>query len=119
MATILIIDDEASMLDMLTNLLERAGHNIISFLDAKPALKEMVFDHIDLFITDLDMPMRGEEALLSIRSSGITVPIIVLSGYLQPGDVELLKSMGANRVLSKPIRMETLLHVVNDLLPTR
>lgn len=118
MATILIIDDEASIRKMLTALLEREGHSVIFLPDAELALERLDFDTIDLIITDLVMPTRGEDAIHAIRSSGITVPIIVLSGYLQPGDGSLLKTIGANRVLSKPARRATILNAISELLST-
>ena len=118
MATILIIEDESVVQDMLTRALELAGYMVVPFSDAEAALETVDFDKIDLIITDLAMPMRGEEAIQIIRSSNITIPIIVLSGFLQPGDEVLLKSMGVNKIFRKPIHLQEFHNAITELLST-
>ena len=117
MANVLVIDDEESIRKMIRTRLNREGHDVVSFADAAPALETVDFDSIDLIIADFVMPMSGEEAIRSLRSRGITVPIIVLSGCLERGDVKQLTSIGATRVLAKPFRLMGLLSTMEQLLP--
>ena len=77
MPRVLLIEDEAIVRQVITDTLERNGYECVSFSDAEPALKILNFTTIDLIITDLSMPMRGEEAIYTLRSSGIEIPIII------------------------------------------
>ena len=119
MDTVVVIEDEAAVRKIVADLLEQNGYKVLSFSDAEPALHAVNFDTIDLIITDLAMPTRGEEAILTLRSSGITAPIIVLSGALTDGEAVSLQAIGVNHVLPKPFKMKTLLDTVQWLLATR
>ena len=68
MPRVLLIEDEAIVRQVITDALERNGYKVLSFSDAEPALKTLDFTTIDLIITDLSMPMRGEEAIYTLRS---------------------------------------------------
>ena len=70
MATVVIIEDEDSVRQAVAELLEHGGYTTIGFPDAGPVLYAVNFDNIDLIIMDLAMPTRGEEAILTLRSSG-------------------------------------------------
>jgi DNA-binding response OmpR family regulator len=117
MATVVIIEDEDTMRQTFAEVLKHGGHKPIAFADAALALGAINFAHVDLVITDLAMPMRGEEAIHILRSSGATVPIIVVSGVLKPGEDMALQSIGADRVLAKPVGIKTLLYTIDELLP--
>ena len=116
MARVLLIEDEAIVRQLIVDALERNGYEVLSFSDAEPALKTLDFATIDLIITDLSMPMRGEEAIYTLRSSGIETPIIILSGLVREQDYIPLQSIGANRVLSKPFEVAIFLETVRELL---
>ena len=116
MAQLVVIDDEKSVRDVLVKRLERKGHKVISFPDAEPALESLDPDSVDLIIIDLLMPTRGEILIETVRSRGHSVPIIVLSGVLEDGDEERLKSLGVDTVLAKPLKMMGLLVAVEQLL---
>ena len=116
MATVLLIEDEATIRQLIETALERNGYEVLSFSDAEPALKTLDFATIDLIITDLSMPMRGEEAIYTLRSGGIDIPIIILSGLVREQDFIPLHSIGANRILSKPFEVKIFLDTVRELL---
>ena len=116
MATILVIDDEPPLLNVIARRLKLEGYEAIPYPDAGPALAEVDFETIDLVVTDLVMPTSGEQAIQTIREQGFDMPIIVLSGHLKTGDEERLIAIGANHVLSKPFKLMGLLTVVEQLL---
>ena len=118
MATVVIIEAEDEMRQILVGVLEHGGHKAIDFPDAELALGAINFAHVDLVITDLAMPMRGEHAIHILRSSGATMPIIVVSGVLKPGEDIALQTIGVDRVLTRPIDIKMLLSTIDDLLPT-
>ena len=118
MATVLVIEDEAIVRQSIADVLEHTGYEVLSYSDAEPALEDVDFEDVDLIITDLAMPTRGEEAIYTLRSSGIEVPIVILSGMVKDRDDIPLQTIGANRILSKPFDIKILLDTVRELLPS-
>ena len=115
MAMVLVIDDMDSIRKVIAERLKREGHKVLGFPDAAPALETVDFATLDLVITDLVMPTRGEEVIQAFRSQGLATPIIVLSGVLKPEDRERLTSMGASTVLAKPFKLMGLLGAMEQL----
>ena len=117
LATVLIIEDEAVVRQSIVDVLEHSGYDVLSYSDAEPALEDADFDAVDLVITDLAMPTRGEEAIYTLRSSGVQVPIVILSGMVKDRDDIPLQTIGADRILAKPFDIKILLDTVRELLP--
>ena len=117
MATIVLIEDEAVLRQVVAHVLESDGHEVASYPDAQPALESIDFQEVDLVLTDLAMPTRGEKAIEAIRGSGHDVPIVVLSGVIREGEEESLIQIGANSVLLKPVNLSQLLTVIRECLP--
>ena len=116
MATVLILDDDAWVRRTLCLALERAGYATDAWSDAAAALARVDFDAVDLIITDLSMPLPGDQVIQRLRARGLTTPIMVLSGCLQGPDSARLRALGASRVLAKPYELEVLLGTVAELL---
>ena len=119
MAEILVMDDHELARQLLTTLLEREGHSVRAYPDAAPALAQADFGAIDLIITDLHMPLPGDQAIEILRDRGLTTPIILLSGSLDGQADERLLSLGADWVMSKPFHLDVLLEAVRELLQGR
>ena len=119
LATILIMEDDDAVRRLLTQRLEKSGYHVFSFPDAAPALDTVDFDAIDLIITDLDMPTRGEAAIQAIRCRGYQIPIIVISGWLNKSICQRLTTAGVNRILPKPFELKELLATIDQLLPAQ
>jgi len=104
-AKVLIVDDEAEMIELLKELIENLGYQPLIAQDGLFALeilkKEM--SEISAVITDLNMPrMSGLEFVAKARDLGFDLPIIVESGHLdQELTIEALK-LGAFDFLRKP-----------------
>jgi DNA-binding NtrC family response regulator len=118
MKTILLVDDEVQILEVLTEILTRFGYKVISRLDARSALSVIhAGTTIDLVITDYRMPgMNGAELIISLRKLVPAVPVIMLTGF---SSVELYLqslSLGAYEHLNKPIKIKDLLRVVKAAL---
>jgi DNA-binding response OmpR family regulator len=116
--SILVVDDEPQILQLLSDVLSRAGYQVSTASNGHDALaicKERAFD---LVITDLVMPTReGLETIQQLRSgSASAMPIIAMSGAFDGRYLRLAKNLGANRVLEKPIEPEVLLENVQGLL---
>ena len=117
LGTIVVIEDEDSVRNLVASVLEDGGFEVVAFEDAQPALETVDFNQVDALVTDLMMPTRGENAIHTIRSKGYSLPIVVLSGVINPGEEETLIAIGATRVLKKPFNMQQVLNTVLEVLP--
>ncbi|MCX7681782.1 MAG: response regulator [Anaerolineae bacterium] len=123
MARILVIDDEAELLDMMRLVLERrAGHQVILSADGADGLAKARADPPDLAIIDVMMPgMTGYEVCRRLRADPATayIPILILTARAQPMDREAAMEAGADAYLAKPVVMPELLKTVDELLTKR
>ncbi|HLI11843.1 MAG TPA: response regulator [Alphaproteobacteria bacterium] len=120
MARILITDDQGSVRGFVRAILEDAGHIITEARNGREALLALSRPH-DLVITDVMMPdMDGLELLRHIKASARNLPVLVITGGWANKGVDLLsvvKSLGADRALSKARLRTELLPAVSSLLP--
>jgi len=123
MVKILIIDDDAQMRRLLREALSRHGYEVDEAVDGLHALHRFSEGHPGLVITDLIMPEReGLETIRSLREREPTLPVIAISGGGRCGPesyLSLAEAMGADRVFSKPFRVEALLAAVAELTRRR
>ena len=81
-ARVLIVDDEADMVDNCVRILARADYDCHGVTDAAEALARIESDHPDLLITDLKMPgIDGMELLRRAREMDPTLPVIVVTAF--------------------------------------
>lgn len=121
MARILVIDDEASIRDMLRLALEEAGHEVTLAVDGAAGLRQVRQTLPDLVVTDLIMPEKeGIETILELRRvTSAHLPIVAISGGGKGGQreyLEVARKLGADRTLSKPFKIAHLLAVIQELL---
>lgn len=118
--TILIVDDEASNIHTLLNILRRQDYNVVSAFSAKEALIKMQeFPDIDLVILDIMMPgTSGIELCRTLRSrySILDLPILFATVKDTPKDIALGFRAGANDYVTKPFEGETLIARIQTLL---
>jgi len=120
MARILVIDDNADLLQMIRVLLEdRGGHEAILSADGEDGLAKAFANPPDLAIVDVMMPgITGYEVCRRLRREPTTAdtPIIILTARGQPVDREAALEAGADEYLAKPVTMAELLGQVSSLL---
>lgn len=81
MATILVVDDEPPIRQLVARILERKGHRVIQCGDSASALA--VTDAVDLLIVDFVLPdVNGRDLTAKLRETRPTLPVILMSGYL-------------------------------------
>ncbi|MEQ2527430.1 response regulator transcription factor [Bacillaceae bacterium CLA-AA-H227] len=108
MKTILLIDDEPMMLDLLSLYLTPHGYTCIKKESAKDALAYLESHSVDLILLDIMMPeMDGWEACHEIRKKWDT-PIIMLTAMSEKSDIVKGLNFGADDYLSKPFDEEEL-----------
>ena len=116
MATIVVMDEDESIRSALARFLQNEGYEVLAFNDAQPALETVDFEQMDLVVTDLQMPTPGEDAIRAIRSRGIQIPIVVISGLIDNKKVKELMALGAQKILKKPLDILKFLEVIRTLV---
>lgn len=120
MALILIIDDDSKIREVLRQILEHAGYEVVEASDGGEGLRLYRERQPDLVIMDIVMPRKdGLETITDLRIEFPGSKIIAISGggRLDPKPyLELAEGFGANRLLTKPFGHEEFLKAVEDLL---
>ncbi len=115
--TLLIVDDEQNVLDVLTRMFDRTCH-VVTAHSATEALAVLRARRIDLLITDQRMPeMTGTQLIAQARSEGIDVTAILLTAYSSPQDLIAAINQGhVYRFVSKPWDINDLTLTVKNAL---
>ena len=116
---ILLVDDEKSVADVTTSMLERLGYKVtvrISSYDALEAFRNLA-DRIDLLIADLTMPqMTGLQLYREIKKIKPGVKVIICTGFSEQLDSRKSKAIGIEGFLYKPVVMADLAWCVRSVL---
>jgi pilus assembly protein CpaE len=120
MAKILVIDDNADLLQMLRLILEeRASHETILSADGADGLSRALTEPPDLAIIDVMMPgITGYDIVRRLREQPQTseIPILILTARGQMIDRQTALQAGANDHMAKPVTPHLLLEKVDELL---
>jgi CheY-like chemotaxis protein len=117
MAQILFVDDDPLTLEMLTRAVQLFGHEAVLAASAQEALILTGQRTPDLIFVDGSLPdMDGLSLLRCLRDQPATahVPVLMLSAGPELDAAGLAKAAGAQAYLSKPIRLQTLLDVIQE-----
>jgi DNA-binding NtrC family response regulator len=113
---ILIVDDDASIRELLATSLEAAGYSVVTASSARQAKIHAAEYPIDLMITDLAMPdEEGIELLRDLRKEHGNLKIIVISGAFGTGVLQAARLLGADATLSKPLTPATVLQCIDEV----
>ncbi len=117
--TILVVDDEASILTITRQTLEAFGYKILTAEDGAQAIALFAQHHtqIAMVLTDMMMPVMDGPALISaIRRIGSDVPIVAASGLNANGNVAKAVKAGVSHFVDKPYSADTLLRTIAEVL---
>ncbi|MCZ8221347.1 MAG: response regulator [Acidovorax sp.] len=118
-ATILVIEDDDASRQLVTYLLEAAGHRVLAAENGAVGVRIALAESPDIILCDLQMPvMNGYEVARSLRTSMLwrVVPLVAVTAFSMPGDREKALDVGFNDHLSKPITPETFVQQVEAFL---
>jgi PAS domain S-box-containing protein len=117
--TILVVDDEELIREMLREYLEDQGYSVLTAADGHEALNvyEKTESAIDIVITDLGMPeMGGEQLYACLRDINPAAKVMVSSGYIDKVTKDKLIGMGIKNVLTKPYRLDLIQSAIDALM---
>ena len=117
--TLLLVDDEPLILDVLQEILAPAGHRLLTANNGCEALEVLACNAVDLILLDLMMPkLNGFEVCQKVKTSPQwwTIPIIVMTSLDQTEDYVRAIDCGADDFMSKPLNETVLLARVRGYL---
>ncbi len=115
--SILVVDDEESLREILSEILVSIGHSVDLAAGGKEALENLAAKSYDLVITDLGMnDISGWELADIIYSWNPETKVVIATGWgaqIEPGN---LAAHHVNSVISKPFRISDITRIVNDVM---
>jgi PAS domain S-box-containing protein len=119
METILIVDDEFSILNFIFQALQRTGYRLFTVLSGEQALELYSIKQktIDLIILDMNMPgMGGKKCLVELMKINPNAKVIISSGHSIDGQKKILKDLGAISYIAKPYKLVELSKTIREAL---
>jgi len=108
--TVLIVEDEQNIVDILAFNLSRDGYDTIEAYDGATGLQLALENNPDLILLDLMLPgMNGFEVCRRVRESGSSIPILMLTAREEEADKVMGLELGADDYITKPFSMRELL----------
>jgi len=117
--TIMLVDDEPSLLEVLEEILKSEDYHTVSFSNS-PNAYQYYLKHasdVDLVILDMIMPeMNGKELFLKMKEHNPDIKALMLSGYIYEEAGKDLNKIGFLDILKKPLDRSTLLNTISSHL---
>lgn len=117
--TVLVVDDERDLLDLVSYNLARGGYTVLTATDGSDALEIAMRERPNLILLDLMLPgIDGTEVARRLRSEPrtATIPIIMLTAKAEEIDIVVGLTVGADDYVTKPFSMKVLLARVQAAL---
>jgi DNA-binding response OmpR family regulator len=114
--TILVVDDEAKLRDMLRLYLEQEGYRVVEAGHGREALYVARYEKPDLIILDLMMPEMGGHEFMRVFSKESDTPMIMLTAKVEDQDKIIGLGLGADDYVTKPFNVQELIARVRAVL---
>ena len=112
-ARILVIDDDAKVVDLLMLRLREEGYGVLGALTGDAGVKLAIASRPDLVMLDLTLPgMPGIDVLKHLRTINPTIKVIVVSGNINPALAREALELGAFAYVDKPFDIGYLKRVI-------
>lgn len=109
-SSILVVDDDPEVLNVLKNLFEHTGAKCITAPSAEKCLELLGVSEFDVVLTDIVMPgMEGLELTKRIKKEWPDLPVVIMTGYNERFSYEEAVDAGAADFIKKPFNLEELL----------
>jgi PAS domain S-box-containing protein len=113
---LLVVDDDPMVRQTIAGLLRASGHLVTEADGGAAGIAQLEETSVDLVFTDLGMPeVTGWDVARAVRARRPGLPIVLLTGWGEHGTGEAQPAGLVDRILGKPVRLEDLLAVVDEL----
>jgi len=117
MAKILALDDVLDAVNLIKRILQRKGHEVVTFTEEEEALNYARSNEVDLAILDIKLKkISGVEVLEELKKVAPSIRVIMLTGYPTIETARESLKLGANEYCVKPIDKDELEEKVADVL---
>jgi two-component system phosphate regulon response regulator PhoB len=120
MATVAIIEDDSDHGPLMRDRLERQGHTVRLVQGAAGAVAAIIEAGTDIVLLDVHLPnASGLDLCRELRHTPETadLPIVIVSAYATPADVDRGRDAGCTRYVKKPFELQLLVDTVEELVP--
>jgi two-component system, cell cycle response regulator DivK len=116
---LLVVEDFDELYELYSDFLAGAGFSVEGSSTGKQAIEQASRARPDVIVMDLGVPrVNGWEMIQLLKSEATTrhIPVLALTGHVEPHFVELARAAGADTVLRKPCALDELLREIERLL---
>jgi two-component system OmpR family response regulator len=115
--SVLVVEDDADIRDLLTTILATAVDEVLSCIDGQEALELAASRQLDLVVLDLALPggLNGLDVLTRLRASGNRAKTMLLTAYAGADDRAAALAAGADAFVAKPFKITELVEQVRIL----
>jgi len=118
-ARVVLAEDDLDISEPLLRALKREGYDVRHVVDGPSALASCIAGDTDLLVLDLGLPgMDGLDVCRALRSSGVDLPVLMLTARGSEADLVVGLDAGANDYVAKPFRLGELLARIRVQLRT-
>jgi len=118
--SILTVDDDAEMLNLLHEVISQLGHTSVTAVDGIDALEKLQENQFDIIITDINMPrMDGIELTKQVKADFEDVDVLTVTGYETEYKYTDVIEIGASDFISKPFNINELEAKINRIIRER
>jgi len=116
LASILVVEDEAGVRDLMVQLLQMGGYAAIAVDNGLDAISSFKTDHYGLVFTDFRMEgISGAEVTRALKAYNSQIPVVVVTGWDPDTVREELEGAGVDHIRQKPFDMDDMLQLVPSL----
>jgi CheY-like chemotaxis protein len=116
-ARILVIDDEDTVRDILSRILETKGHQVVVASNGEEGIEQFKSEPFDIVFTDLGMPkLSGWDVGKTIKEIDPKVPIAMITGWGVELDREKMSESGIDLIVSKPFNFDQVIQLVSEAM---
>jgi len=115
---IMLVNDEEKLADLLSEMLELNGYNVIKVKSGEEAITVLTEElKVDLLIIDHTLPGKsGLECITEIRKQNFNFPVILTASNLHVDNDEVLKKFNVNLMLPKPFEFESMIKAIKQFI---
>lgn len=117
MSSVLVVEDDPDIRDLLTTVLRTAVDEVLSCIDGQEALALAAGRDLDLIVLDLALPgpLNGLDVVTRLRGSGNRARTMLLTAYAGADDRAAAMAAGADAFVAKPFKITDLVERVREL----
>jgi signal transduction histidine kinase/CheY-like chemotaxis protein len=114
--SVLVVEDEANIRDVLQEILSTAGHQVTLASDGEEGIRLYKEKKPDLVISDLGLPgVSGWEVAAAVKEENPSTPVVIFTGWGVKLDQADPKSQNVDKFITKPFNMRQILSLVSEL----